>query len=362
MSEPIRVLVVDDSAVVREAMKMILSPAAGFAVEVAADPIIAMAKMERTRPDVMVLDLEMPRMDGDSFLQKLMNEHPLPVLICTGITGRDSERGLGLLAAGAVGLITKPRLGLKDFLQETEAELLEAVRGAAQAKVTRHAPAIRLPPLPARRARVAVPGGPERGALIAIGASLGGTEALLTVLKDLPQTMPGIVIAQHMPEGYTAAFARRLNGLCALEVVEASDGLAVEPGRAIIAAGDRHLVVERSSTGYRVRVVNSPRVSLHRPSVDVLFRSVAEAAGPRAVGVLLTGMGDDGARGLLELRQAGAATLAQDEATCVVFGMPKEALARGAVEALHPLTEIGPALQLRTLASPRRPQPTTQPG
>lgn len=360
MGEPLRVLVVDDSALVREALRMVLSAAEGFSVEVAADPLIAMSKMQRVRPDVVVLDLEMPRMDGESFLKKLMAESPLPVLICTGVAGRDSDRGLRLLAAGAVGLITKPSLGVREFLDETRAALIEAVRGAAQAKVRGPGALPSRPPATGNWAPPsAVGAAPATGArpgdgwpLLALGASLGGTEAITTVLQGLPGSAPGVVVAQHMPEGFTGAFARRLDLLCALEVLEATDGLEVRPGRAIIAAGDRHLEVERTASGYRVRVSAGPRVNLHRPSVDVLFRSVAKAAGRRAGAALLTGMGDDGARGLLALRQSGAATIAQDEATCVVFGMPRAALAMGAVEEVLPLGEISSAL-LRRVGSPR---------
>jgi two-component system chemotaxis response regulator CheB len=348
---PLHVLVVDDSAVVREVMTAVLSQEPGITVAVAADPLIALEMMKLARPDVILLDLEMPRMDGLTFLRKLMAEDPIPVVVCSGLAGRGTEAALRALEEGAVEVVTKPKFGVRDFLHESAVMVIDTVRGAAQARVRPRKPAER-PPQQRLTADAVLPA-LEKSPLmvttdkvVALGASTGGTEALRAVLEAMPPDAPGLVIVQHMPEGFTAAFAQRLNQTCQIEVKEAANKDRVRQGRALIAPGNRHTVLVRSGAHYAVQVMNGPLVSRHRPSVDVLFRSVARAAGPNAVGVIMTGMGDDGAAGLLEMKQAGALTIAQDEATCVVFGMPKEAIERGAVDEVVPLSRI-PALALK---------------
>jgi two-component system chemotaxis response regulator CheB len=343
---PVRVLVVDDSAVVRQALTLILGQA-GMSVAAANDPIIAMEKMRRARPDVIVLDLEMPRMDGLTFLQRIMSEDPIPVVVCSGLAGPGTEVALHALEQGAVDIVTKPRLGVKGFLEESARRIVQVVRAASEARVRRRLP--RLAPVRRLAADAVLP---KRPALIqrtthkvvVVGASTGGTEALRELLEAMPPDAPGIAIVQHMPEVFTAQFAKRLDQVCRIEVKEAQGDDRLVPGRALVAPGNRHLVVRRSGALYFADVVDGPAVSLHRPSVDVLFRSAAQAVGPNAVGVILTGMGDDGAAGLAEMRAAGARTIAQDEATSVVFGMPKEAIARGAVDEVLPLPLIASAV------------------
>jgi len=345
MRRPLRVLVVDDSAVVRQVMGTVLSQHGGMAVAVAADPLIAMDKMRRERPDVILLDLEMPRMDGLTFLRKIMSEDPLPVVICSGLAACGTEAALRALEHGAVEIVTKPTLGVRGFLEDSASSLVDTVRAAAAAR-------LRLRPRPPRAtsprlaADTLIPPLQKpsltitSAKVVAIGASTGGTEALRQILEAMPPDAPGMVIVQHMPELFTAAFARRLDETCRIEVKEAADGDRVLEGRALIAPGNRHTMLRRSGAHYTVEVADGPAVSRHRPSVDVLFRSAALAAGPNAVGVIMTGMGNDGASGLLEMKRAGAATIAQDEATCVVFGMPKEAIARGAVDDIAPLRRL----------------------
>jgi two-component system, chemotaxis family, protein-glutamate methylesterase/glutaminase len=347
---PPRILVVDDSAVVRQALVQILGRA-GMTVDVASDPIIAMSKMQRERPDALVLDIEMPRMDGLTFLQKLMREDPLPVVVCSGLAGPGTEVALHALEEGAVDVVAKPRLGVKGFLEDSAQRLVHVVRGAVQAKVRRRVapppPAWKLSAdavLPAKRPLIRA----TTHKVVVVGASTGGTEALRQLLEAMPPDAPGIAIVQHMPEVFTAQFARRLDQSCRIEVKEAASNDRLVSGRALIAPGNHHLVVRRSGALYFVDVVDGPPVSLHRPSVNVLFRSAAQAAGPNAVGVILTGMGDDGADGLVELKAAGAHTIAQDEATSVVFGMPKEAIARGGVHEILPLPRIAQAVLKRT--------------
>jgi two-component system chemotaxis response regulator CheB len=343
---PIHVLVVDDSAVVRQVMTAILGRARGMSVSVAADPLLAMEKMRRSRPDVIVLDLEMPRMDGLTFLRKVLAEDPIPVVICSGVAGPGTEASLRALEEGALEIVTKPKLGVKGFLEESAVMLIDAVRGAARARLR----AAR-PNAPARPEGPVGVSATERGALrlttdkvVALGASTGGTEALREVLEALPPNAPGIVVVQHMPEVFTRAFAERLDQTCRIEVKEAQNGDRVIEGRALIAPGNRHTALARSGAHYTVEVTDGPLVSRHRPSVDVLFRSVARAAGPNAVGVIMTGMGADGAAGLLDMKRAGAFTLAQDETTCVVFGMPREAILCGGVETVLPLPQIAPRI------------------
>jgi two-component system chemotaxis response regulator CheB len=337
----INVLVIDDSAVVRTAMSQILSRV-GMYVQTAPDPIIALQKMQKVRPDVILLDIEMPRMDGLTFLHRVMSTDPIPVVVCSGLAGPGTEVALHALEEGAVEIVSKPRLGLKGFIEDSANRIVQAVRAAAQARV---------------RARTRIPVQPKLGAdavippkkltirdtthkVVVIGASTGGTEALREFLQAMPPDAPGIAIVQHMPEVFTAQFAKRLNEICRIEVKEAESNDRLVSGRALIAPGNHHLSVRRSGALYFVDVLDGPPVKLHRPSVEVLFRSAAQAAGKNAVGVIMTGMGDDGADGMLELKQAGAHTIAQDESTCVVFGMPKEAIERGGVDEILPLPRI----------------------
>ena len=348
---PIHVLVVDDSAVVRQVMQAVLCQEEGIVVTVAADPLIAMQKMRQQRPHVILLDLEMPRMDGLTFLAKIMAEDPVPTLICSGVAARGTEMAMRALEQGAVGIVTKPKLGVRDFLHESALVLIDMVWSAAEARV-RARPQLVHPPKCVHSARRSLPRSSafENESIIAIGASTGGTEALTELLTALPADVPGIVVVQHMPEHFTAAFAKRLNTLCQIEVKEGANGDRVEPGKALIAPGNRHLSVVRRRGYYEIDISDGPLVSRHRPSVDVLFRSVASAAGPSAVGVILTGMGNDGASGLWEMKRAGAATIAQDENSCVVFGMPKEAIAKGAVDFVLPLEVIAmSALELASI-------------
>lgn len=353
----IRVLVVDDSAVVRQVMSAVLNADPDIKViATAADPIFALAKMQLEWPDVITLDIEMPRMDGLSFLRRIMAEHPTPVVVCSTLTEAGTKTALEALEAGAVEVIAKPKVGLHDYLTESAATLVQVVKAAARANPRRlgampvRAPMVVPPPkfsadviLPPISARHNVSHGTER--LVAIGTSTGGTQALEFILRALPREVPGIVIVQHMPERFTNAFAARLDSLCALDVREAVDGERVRSGCALIAPGGRHLIVVTGPTGgYQVEVRDGPPVSRHRPSVNVLFRSVARAAGSSALGIIMTGMGDDGAIGLLEMHQTGARTVAQDEASCVVYGMPKEAVVLGAVDRILPLTEIPQAI------------------
>jgi two-component system chemotaxis response regulator CheB len=354
MSDPIKVLIIDDSAVVRQALIEIFSTDPDIEVMgVAADPYLAAEKIRRQVPDVITLDVEMPRMDGLTFLQKLMSQHPIPVVMCSSLTARGSEEALKALQYGAVEIVTKPRLGVKVFLEESRIVLCDAVKAAAAARVKRL-------PFPSRALQPkltadAVLDGVGRSEclkttekVVVLGASTGGTEAIRHFLEALPHDAPGVVIVQHMPEHFTAAFARRLDGLCRVAVKEAEDGDSVIPGRALIAPGNRHMLLKRSGARYYVELRDGPLVCRHRPSVDVLFRSAARYAGKNAIGVIMTGMGDDGARGMLEMKEAGAATLAQDEASCVVFGMPREAIRLGAVDQVVSLERI-PEAVLKTL-------------
>jgi two-component system chemotaxis response regulator CheB len=347
----IKVLIVDDSAVVRQVLAAVLRTDPTFEVmNAASDPILAMERMKANWPDVIVLDVEMPRMDGLTFLRKIMSERPTPVVICSTLTEKGAKTTIEALSAGAVATIAKPKLDLKNFLNASARELIAVVKDAAAANVARLVRTSAVATAVAREkntADVILPPAGESRALtqtteqvIAIGTSTGGTQALEEVLIDLPRVSPGIVIVQHMPEKFTAAFAARLHGLCQIEVREAVNNDRVVPGRALIAPGGKHMLLRRAGAQYFVEVVDGPLVNRHRPSVDVLFRSVAKCAGANALGVIMTGMGDDGATGLLEMRNAGARTVAQDEATCVVYGMPKEAVKRGAVEKIIPLQAI----------------------
>lgn len=352
----IKVLLVDDSAVVRQVLLAILESEPDIQViGTASDPIFAMDKLSHDWPDVIVLDIEMPRMDGITFLKKIMAEHPTPVVICSSLTDKGAETTLQAMAAGAVEIITKPKVGLKSFLLESSAELVAAVRAASHANVRNllRAPATRAP-VAAKLSADAILGASGNQAMlqtteriVAIGTSTGGTQALETVLTALPRVCPGIVIVQHMPEKFTASFAERLNKLSQIEVREAKNNDRVIPGLALIAPGGKHMLIKRSGAYYHVEVIDGPLVNRHRPSVDVLFRSVAKFAGRNATGIIMTGMGDDGARGLKEMLEAGGLTVAQDEATCVVFGMPREAIKLGAAKRVLPLHEMHLAIMGR---------------
>lgn len=345
----LRVLIVDDSASVRQTLANIISDDPELEVmSTAADPFTAAERIMKEVPDVMLLDIEMPRMDGLTFLRRIMSQRPIPVVICSSLTEQGSDTWMQALEAGAIDVVTKPRIGTSQFLQDSRMRICDAVKGAAHAKLRRARKIAKPIPIESKlTADVIIPSMPlSRGRknggdrIACIGASTGGTEALRVVLESLPADAPGTVIVQHMPEKFTAAFARRLNGLCAVEVKEAETGDMVEQGRVLIAPGNHHMILNRIGSHYSVEIKDGPPVCRHRPSVDVLFRSAAQMAGSNAIGVLLTGMGDDGARGLLEMRTAGATTIAQDEDTSVVFGMPKEAIQRGAAERVLPLEKI----------------------
>lgn len=345
----IKVLVVDDSAVVRQVLREVLCEASDINVyATVSDPIFAMQKMQQEWPDVIVLDIEMPRMDGLTFLRQLMSERPTPVIICSSLAEKGAELTLQALAAGAIDIFTKPQLGVKDFLLDAKTQLWNSVRAAAGARISRrltettvikkeavHKPIVAdLVSMTSTTDRITV-----------IGTSTGGTQALETILTNLSRTCPGIAVVQHMPEKFTAAFAKRLDMVCEVDVKEAETGDRLIPGRVLIAPGGHHLEVQRSGAQYVAKVFRGPAVNRHCPSVDVLFRSAARAAGRNVTGIIMTGMGDDGARGLLEMRQAGARTIAQDEASCIVFGMPKEAINMGAAKEILSLSQIPAVLE-----------------
>jgi two-component system chemotaxis response regulator CheB len=345
---PIKVMVVDDSAVMRGIMSRIIESQPDMKVAaVASDPVVAIERLRSVQPDVITLDVEMPRMDGLAFLARLMHWRPLPVVMCSSLTARGAETTLRALELGAVDFMTKPELGAGASLDAYAEQVVEKLRAAAAARVTRRVTAPVT--LPRRLARPATPLAFDR--VIAIGASTGGVEALRTVLAPLPSTMPPIIIAQHMPAGFTRSFAQRLDGACEMRVKEGEDGEPLHCGHAYIAPGGVHLMLARKGGGLQTRLSAEPPVNRHRPSVDVLFRSVADAAGERAIGLMLSGMGADGADAMLELRQRGARNLAQDEASCVVFGMPKQAIARGGVHEVLPLDAIARRLVELSLAN-----------
>jgi|CXWL01.1.fsa_nt_gi two-component system chemotaxis response regulator CheB len=331
----IDVLVVDDSALVRQTLKELLERTGEFQVALAADPFIAERRIAIKRPQVIVLDIEMPGMDGLTFLTRLMATDRIPVVICSARAGEDAAVAIEALARGAIDVLPKPRLLVRDFLSETSTMLVDTVRAAALSK--RAAAPIRPPRGPVTE----IARGIASSWVVAIGASTGGTEALAIVLGSLPRESPAVLVVQHMPEGFTKAFAGRLNGLSPMQVKEAEDGDPVRQGLVLLAPGNKHMTVVRDGPHFVVRVDQTPHVNRHRPSVDVLFRSVAGTFGARSVGVLLTGMGKDGAAGLLEMKQRGGQTIAQDESTSIVFGMPKEAIAIGAASRILPLQNVG---------------------
>ena len=355
----IRVLVVDDSAVVRQTLTSILS--SDPQIEVvgnAPDPFVAAERIKTMVPDVITLDVEMPRMDGLTFLRKIMSQHPIPVVMCSTLTGGGSETALKAMEYGAVDIITKPKLGTKTFLEEARILICDTVKAAGSSNVNhlirrgKRAAARRTQPkVQPKLTADAIMAKPTSRSMamtqttekvVVVGASTGGTEALREFLEALPADTPGIVIVQHMPEKFTRAFADRLNGLCQITVKEAEHNDTVVRGRALIAPGNQHALLKRSGARYFVELKDGPLVSRHRPSVDVLFRSAARYAGKNAVGVIMTGMGDDGARGMKEMKDAGAINIAQDEKSCVVFGMPKEAIEHGGVDIVKPLRAIAP--------------------
>ncbi|MDE2594257.1 MAG: chemotaxis response regulator protein-glutamate methylesterase [Burkholderiales bacterium] len=353
----ITAFVIDDSAVVRKHLTETLTAGGIQVLGSASDPLFALPKLQANWPNVIVLDVEMPRMDGISFLKKLMAEHPTPVVMCSTLTEKGCETTMQALAAGAVSFVTKPKMGLKGFLEDRSNGLVEAVKAAAKANLrafaapskTASLPVARaIPPRPVASSAVAAGKAPlMQGALsettdrvVAIGISTGGVQSIEVVLRQLDRTCPGILIVQHMPAAFTASFAERLNGVCDMEVLEAKDGDRLINGRVLIAPGGRHMQLKRSGAQYVVEIKDGPLINHHRPSVDVLFRSVAACAGRNAVGLIMTGMGDDGARGLKDMLEAGAYTAAQDEASCVVFGMPAMALKLGAAEEVVGLQDI----------------------
>ena len=353
-NKKIRVLIVDDSASVRKTLTEIIEADAELTVmATAADAYVAVERIRREVPDVIILDIEMPRMNGITFLRKIMAQRPIPVVICSSLTEAGSDMMIEALEAGAVDIVPKPRIDTAHFLQESRLRICDALKAAAQARLTRGINAVKplvveakltadviLPQVRTRRASTDIQTEP----IICIGASTGGTEALRILLEALPAASPAILIVQHMPEKFTAAFARRLDTLCAVTVKEAENGDPVVAGRVLIAPGSHHMLLQRSSRRYSVEIKDGPPVCRHRPSVDVLFRSAAQCAGANAAGFLLTGMGDDGARGLLEMREAGSITTAQDEQSCVVFGMPHEAILRDAACRIMPLDRMAGAI------------------
>ncbi len=347
MGKKIKVLIIDDSAVVRQTLASILDSDPHIEViGVASDPFVAAKKMRTQAPDVITLDVEMPRMDGITFLQKLMSQHPMPVVMCSSLTDEGSETALRALQLGAVEIVAKPRIGTKQFLEESRIKICDAVKAAAAAKVGRIRKQVSMEVTPKLTADAILPRSSSHAMIqttekvVVVGASTGGTEALRIFLEMMPVDAPGVVIVQHMPEKFTTSFARRLDSICRITVKEADNDDTVIRGRALIAPGNHHMLLKRSGARYYVELKDGPLVSRHRPSVDVLFRSAARYAGKNAVGVIMTGMGDDGARGMREMKEAGAHNIAQDEASCVVFGMPKMAIEMGGVDDILPLEKI----------------------
>ena len=345
MPQKIKVLIVDDSALVRQTLSEILSSDPEIeVVGMAQDPIVAVQKIAEQVPDVITLDVEMPRMDGITFLQKIMSQHPIPVVMCSSLAEAGNETTLKALEYGAVDIITKPKMGTKQFIEESKIRICDSVKAAAAAHLKPIRPVREVSPKYTADVMIEPPNTKAMiqttEKIVAVGASTGGTEALSVFLQMLPEDTPGIVIVQHMPENFTAAFAKRLDSICRVTVKEAENNDSVVRGHVLIAPGNKHTLLKRSGARYYVEVKDGPLVSRHRPSVDVLFRSAARYAGKNAVGIIMTGMGDDGARGMKEMHDAGAATIAQDEASCVVFGMPNEAIKLGGADKVLPLEKI----------------------
>lgn len=351
-----KVMVIDDSAFVRQTLSQILNSDPGLeVVATAADPIFAANKIPKEKPDVITLDLEMPRMNGLTFLKKLMSVYPIPVVVISSLTEKGSEMTFKAFEYGAIDVISKPRMVTREFFEESRILLCDAVKAAAHANIKKiqtsaqiiqyKAPEHVAPKLSAdeilelsHQSGVSIKNTTDK--LIAIGASTGGTQAIERFLREMPPDCPGIVIVQHMPELFTKSFADRLNELCKITVKEAVNGDMITTGKAIIAPGNRHMMVAKTGAKYYIQINDGPLVNRHRPSVDVLFRSAANCAGSNAVGIIMTGMGDDGAKGLLEMKNAGAYTIAEDESSCIVFGMPKVAIGLGAACAVVPLQDI----------------------
>ncbi len=361
--DTIKVMIVDDSASVRMVLKQILNSDPSIEViATASNPLIAERYMNKDWPDVIVLDIEMPHKDGITYLKEIMAKRPTPVVICSSLTHKNASITIEAMRAGAVEVLAKPKIGVQDYFNETSMMMIDAVKSASQANLKNFKKNIKTPGIesksdtrnrfssttiqPKHNADVILspsqgkPLSIETDKFIAIGASAGGTQAIESVLETLPASVPGIVIVQHMPEKFTEAFAQRLNNICSINVKEAVNNDKIEPGMALVAPGNKHMLVKRNGSSYSVEIKEGPPVSRHRPAVDVLFRSVAKFAGKNALGIILTGMGDDGAAGMTEMHQAGARTIAQNEDTCIVFGMPKEAIARGAVDVVLPLNKI----------------------
>ena len=359
----IDVMIVDDSAVVRQVLTDLLSSDPGINImATASDPIFAMSKMEKKWPDVLVIDIEMPRMDGITFLRKIMSEHPTPVIVCSSLTDKGAEATMQALSAGAIDIVAKPKIGLKNFLSEQQYHFINVVKSANKVNLTKLSKSLNkeIPNKPNKAKATKATKTDKSNTLgiddlvpnknitisttteqvIAIGTSTGGTQALERVLVNLPRVTPGIVIVQHMPEKFTNAFANRLNNICEMDVIEASDGDRVIPGRVLIAPGGKHMQLKRSGAKYFVEVADGPLVNRHKPSVDVLFRSVANIAGKNTLGIIMTGMGADGAIGITDMNKAGAFTIAQDEKTSVVFGMPKEAIKLGGIDKVVGIDQI----------------------
>ena len=349
--DKIRVFIIDDSAVVRQTLTDLLDSTRGIEVVGSAqDPVFASRKLDDVKPDVIILDIEMPRMDGLTFLKTVMKDYTIPVIICSSKAEEGSENALQALEYGAVEIVQKPKLGTKQFLEESKVRISDAVKAAHlsrnRTKRITPPPSPEAPAIKKLSADVIIAKPTKRqsiettGKVIVVGASTGGTEALKTFLEQLPLDSPGVLIVQHMPEHFTAAFAKRMDSSCRISVKEAENNDTVLTGRALIAPGNKHILLKRSGARYYVEIKEGPLVSRHRPSVDVLFRSAARYAGKNTIGIIMTGMGDDGARGMEELKEAGAYTIAQDEATSIVFGMPGEAIKRNAVDIVLPLTAI----------------------
>ncbi|HOP28568.1 MAG TPA: chemotaxis response regulator protein-glutamate methylesterase [Spirochaetota bacterium] len=351
MEKKIGVLIVDDSAVVRQTISGLLSDERDIEViATASDPYCAAEKIAEKVPDVIILDIEMPRMDGLTFLQKIMTQHPIPVIICSSLADDGSDSAVKALSSGAVDIITKPKMGTRQFLEESRIRITDTIRAASSARLKKMNPAMAIEATPKYTADVIMPKVKKSvltettDKVVVVGASTGGTEALREFLIDLPLDTAGVVIVQHMPENFTRAFAERLDSLCSISVKEAKNGDTVLRGQALIAPGNMHTLLKRSGAQYYVEVKDGPLVTRHRPSVDVLFRSTAYYAGKNAIGVIMTGMGDDGSKGMKEMKEAGAYNIAQDEESCVVFGMPKEAIKLNAIDKVLPLSQIAKAV------------------